>query len=202
MKKDKLVKILDAILLSADKPLSIEQLLGFFEPEDLVNREDAKTALKSLQQSCEERGFELVETASGFRFQTREEFKQWVTHHWDEKPVKYSRALLETLALIVYRQPITRAEIEDIRGVAVSSHIVKTLQERDWIRVVGHKEVPGRPSLLGTTRQFLDYFNLKSLDEMPSLSEVQDIEKLYPELELKLQNENDRVGEEDSDSQE
>ena len=114
-----------------------------------------------------------------------------MTQHWDEKPAKYSRALLETLALIVYRQPITRAEIEDIRGVAVSSHIVKTLQERDWIRVVGHKEVPGRPSLLGTTRQFLDYFNLKSLDEMPSLSEIQDIDKLYPELDLKLKEEFD-----------
>jgi len=202
MKKDKLEKILDAILLSADKALSIEQLLGFFEPEDLVNREDTKAALKSLQQSCKERGFELVETASGFRFQTRAEYKQWVTHHWDEKPVKYSRALLETLALIVYRQPITRAEIEDIRGVAVSSHIIKTLQERDWIRVVGHKEVPGRPSLLGTTRQFLDYFNLKSLDEMPSLSEVQDIEKLYPELELKLHAEKVQKDEEDSASQE
>ena len=107
----------------------------------------------------------------------------------DEKPAKYSRALLETLALIVYRQPITRAEIEDIRGVAVSSHIIKTLQERDWIRIVGHKEVPGRPSLLGTTRPFLDYFNLISLDEMPSLSEIQDIDKLYPELDLKMKKE-------------
>ncbi|KAG1665689.1 Segregation and condensation protein B [Nymphon striatum] len=189
MQIEKLHKVLDAILLSADKALSVEQMLGFFEPEDLVNRDDVKITLKTLQQSCEDRGFELVETASGYRFQTREEYKKWVTHHWDEKPSKYSRALLETLALIVYRQPITRAEIEDIRGVAVSSHIIKTLQERDWIRIVGHKEVPGRPSLLGTTRLFLDYFNLKSLDEMPSLSEVQDIDKLYPELELRLKEE-------------
>ncbi len=189
MQTDKLKKILEAILISGDKPLSVEKLLGFFETEDLVNRNDVKEALKDLQTAYESHGFELVETASGFRFQTKEDYKQWVTQHWDEKPAKYSRALLETLALIIYRQPITRAEIEDVRGVAVSSHIIKTLQERDWIRIVGHKEVPGRPALLGTTRQFLDYFNLKSLDEMPSLSEIQDIEKLYPELELKIQDE-------------
>ncbi len=186
MQKEKLQAILEAILVSAEKPLSVEKLLGFFNEDDLVNRQDIKRALEQIASFYQNRGFELVETASGFRFQTREEYKQWVTQHWDEKPAKYSRALLETLALIVYRQPITRAEIEDIRGVAVSSHIIKTLQEREWIRIVGHKEVPGRPALLGTTRQFLDYFNLKSLDEMPSLSEVQDIEKLYPELELKL----------------
>ena len=191
MQSDKLQKVLEAIIISAEKPLSVENLLGFFQSEDLVNRNDVKAALDKIQNSFDSRGFELVETASGFRFQTREEHKQWVTQHWDEKPAKYSRALLETLALIVYRQPITRAEIEDIRGVAVSSHIIKTLQERDWIRIVGHKEVPGRPSLLGTTRQFLDYFNLKSLDEMPSLSEIQDIDKLYPELNLKMEQEFD-----------
>jgi len=191
MQSDKLQKVLEAIIISAEKPLSVENLLGFFQPEDLVNRNDVKAALDEIQNSFDSHGFELIETASGFRFQTREEYKQWVTQHWDEKPAKYSRALLETLALIVYRQPITRAEIEDIRGVAVSSHIIKTLQERDWIRIVGHKEVPGRPSLLGTTRQFLDYFNLKSLDEMPSLSEIQDIDKLYPELNLKMEQEFD-----------
>ena len=191
MQNDKLQNILEAILISADKPLSIEKLLGFFQTEDLVNRNDMKKALFDLQQRFTSHGFELIETASGYRFQTKEEYKQWVTQHWDEKPAKYSRALLETLALIVYRQPITRAEIEDIRGVAVSSHIVKTLQERDWIRIVGHKEVPGRPALLGTTRQFLDYFNLKSLDEMPSLSEIQDIDKLYPELDLRMKEELD-----------
>lgn len=189
MKPEKLQSVLEAIIISAEKPLSIEKLLGFFESEDLVNRQDAKDALAKLQQFYEGRGIQLVETAGGYRFQTHQAYKQWVTQHWDEKPAKYSRALLETLALIVYRQPITRAEIEDIRGVAVSSHIIKTLQEREWIRIVGHKEVPGRPSLLGTTRQFLDYFNLKSLDEMPSLSEIQDIDKLYPELDLKIQEE-------------
>lgn len=189
MQAEKLEKILEAILISAEKPLAVEKLLDFFQPEDLVNRNDVKKSLFDLQQSFTTHGFELIETASGYRFQTKEEYKQWVTQHWDEKPSKYSRALLETLALIVYRQPITRAEIEDIRGVAVSSHIIKTLQERDWIRIVGHKEVPGRPALLGTTRQFLDYFNLKSLDEMPSLSEIQDIDKLYPELDLKIREE-------------
>jgi len=183
--------ILEAILISADKPLSVEKLLGFFETQDLVNRNDIKESLAELQEYYKNRGFQLIETASGYRFQTHEDYKKWVTQHWDEKPTKYSRAFLETLALIVYRQPITRAEIEDIRGVAVSSHIIKTLQERNWIRIVGHKEVPGRPSLLGTTRQFLDYFNLKSLDEMPSLSEIQDIDKLYPELDLKMQDESD-----------
>ena len=189
MQAEKLQNILEAILISSDKPLAVEKLLGFFQSEDLVNRNDVKNALSDLQQNFTSHGFELIETASGYRFQTKEEYKQWVTQHWDEKPAKYSRALLETLALIVYRQPITRAEIEDIRGVAVSSHIIKTLQERDWIRIVGHKEVPGRPALLGTTRQFLDYFNLKSLDEMPSLSEIQDIDKLYPELDLKIREE-------------
>ncbi len=196
MQQDTLHNIVEAILLSAEKSLSLEKLLGFFEPEDLVNRDDVKKALAKLQQDCETRGYELVETARGFRFQTRAEYRQWVTRHWDEKPVKYSRALLETLALIVYRQPITRAEIEDIRGVAVSSHIIKTLQEREWIRIVGHKEVPGHPSLLGTTRQFLDYFNLKSLDDMPTLAEIKDIDELYPELDLaikeSLQNETER----------
>ena len=203
MQTDKLQKILEAILISAEKPLSVEKLLGFFEPEDLVNRNDVKAALSHLQESFDNHGFELVESSSGFRFQTKEDYKKWVTQHWDEKPAKYSRALLETLALIIYRQPITRAEIEDVRGVAVSSNIVKTLQERDWIRIVGHKEVPGRPALLGTTRQFLDYFNLKSLDEMPSLSEIQDIEKLYPELELKMKEEGieERVEEKPAEEQ-
>lgn len=187
MEENKLQNILEAILISAEKPLSIEKLLGFFETQDLINRNDIKESLSELKEFYKERGFVLIETASGFRFQTDEQYKQWVTQHWDEKPTKYSRALLETMALIIYRQPITRAEIEDIRGVAVSSNIIKTLQEREWIRIVGHKEVPGRPSLLGTTRQFLDYFNLKSLDEIPSLSEIQDIDKLYPELNLKIE---------------
>ena len=186
MESSKLEKILDAILLSAEKPLSIEKLVQYFDADDLVNRQDIRESLKKLQNSNTSRGFELKKLASGYRYQTCEEYKKWVSKHWDERPPRYSRALLETLALIVYRQPTTRAEIEDVRGVAVSSNIIKVLLEREWIRVVGHKELPGRPAMYGTTRQFLDYFNLDSLDQMPSLGDIQDIDKLYPEMELKL----------------
>ncbi|HIO91622.1 MAG TPA: SMC-Scp complex subunit ScpB [Leucothrix mucor] len=186
MESSKLEKIIDAILLSADKPLSVEKLALYFDTDELVNRQDIRESLDSLKNNNTSRGFELKKVASGYRYQTREAYKKWVSKHWDERPPRYSRALLETLALIVYRQPTTRAEIEDIRGVAVSSNIIKTLLEREWVRVVGHKEVPGRPAMYGTTRQFLDYFNLDSLDKMPSLGDIQDIDKLYPELELKL----------------
>jgi segregation and condensation protein B len=184
MDTEKLQKILEAILLTAEKPLSIDQLINYFQPADQVNKPALRACIKQLQADCIDRGFELKEVSSGFRFQTRPEYRQWVSHHWTEKPPRYSRALLETLALIVYRQPITRAEIEEIRGVAVSSNIVKTLMEREWIRIVGHKEVPGRPAMFGSTRQFLDYFNLKSLDEMPPLAEIKDLDKIYPELNL------------------
>lgn len=180
----KLETILQAILLTADKPLSAEQLEAYFAPEEKVFRSTIREALKGLQAGCEGQSFELKETASGFRLQTRDEFRQWVQRHSEEKPAKYSRAFLETLALIAWRQPITRAEIEEIRGVAVNANIIKTLQERDWVRVIGHKEVPGRPEMLGTTRQFLDYFNLKSLDDLPSLAEIKElnVEKLQLEL--------------------
>ncbi len=185
MQAEQLKNTLDAILLTAEEPLPLDKLIVYFQPEDVVNRNDIKSALNALDLETRNRGFELKETASGYRYTTREAYKKWVARHWEAKPKTYSRALLETLALIVYRQPITRAEIEEIRGVAVSSNIVKTLQEREWIRIVGHKEVPGRPAMLGTTRQFLDYFNLKSLDEMPPLADIQDIDKLYPELDFK-----------------
>lgn len=182
MQQETLKKVVDAILLSAEEPLTINKLLAYFDPEELVNRDDIKHALTLLQQETTERGFELAEVASGFRYQTREEYKYWVSKHWQERAPRYSRAFLETLALIVYRQPVTRAEIEEVRGVAVSSNIIKGLLEREWVRIVGHKELPGRPAMLGTTRQFLDYFNLKSLDEMPPLADLQDIDQLYPEL--------------------
>lgn len=186
MQAKQLEKVLDAILLSAENPLPVDKLLLYFQPEDVVNSQDIREALEALAEKTTDRGFELVRTASGYRYKTRPEYRQWVSRHWEEKPRKYSRALLETLALIVYRQPITRAEIEEIRGVAVSSHIIKTLQEREWIRIIGHKEVPGRPAMFGTTRQFLDYFSLKTLNEMPPLAEIQDIDKLYPELDLNV----------------
>ena len=182
MKKDELICVLEAILISAEKPMSIERMMHYFEPEQKASRANVKSALETLQTRCDGRGFELVEVGSGFRYQTRIEYKDWVSKHWDEKPPKYSRALLEILALIMYRQPTTRAEIEEIRGVAVSSNIIKTLIEREWIRVVGHKEVPGRPEMFGTTNQLLDYFNLGSLDELPVLSELKNIDEIYPEL--------------------
>ena len=185
MDNDKLKRILEAALLVAGRPLSIDQLEKLFDrKQDDVAREAIRDCLKMLQQDCEQRGFELKQVASGFRLQIKQEYAPWISRLWDEKPPRYSRALLETLALIVYRQPITRAEIEDVRGVGVSSTIVKTLLERGWIRVLGHKEVPGRPALYGSTRKFLDYFNLKSLDNLPSLGELKDLNELQPQLDL------------------
>jgi len=152
----------------------------------LVTNDEIRAALEVIAENCEGRGFELKELGSGWRFQVRQEMAPWINRLWDEKPQKYSRALLETLALIAYRQPITRGDIEQIRGVAVSSHIIRTLVEREWVKVVGHRDVPGRPSLYASTRQFLDYFNLKSLDELPTLGELRDLEELGAALEPEL----------------
>ena len=179
-----LKRIVEAALLAAGHPLSPVQLLALFGEEEQPARDDIARALATLQDECSGRGIELVEVASGFRYQIRTDVPPWVARLWAERPSRYSRALLETLALIAYRQPITRAEIEQIRGVAVSTHIVKTLEEREWVRVVGHRDAPGKPALLGTTRGFLDYFNLKSLDELPSLGEIRDIEDFDPQLAL------------------
>ena len=164
--------ILQAILLTADKPLSLEQLEGFFDANEAVTKADIRQALQRLLEACEQQSFELTETASGYRLQTRMLFQPWVQRHHEERPPKYSRAFLETLALIAWRQPITRAEIEEIRGVGMNATIIKTLIEREWVKVIGHKEVPGKPEMLGTTRQFLDYFGLKSLDELPNLPDL------------------------------
>lgn len=168
--------VLQAILLTAGKPLTLEELEQCFAPEENIGRVVIRTALQHLAEACEGQSFELCETASGFRLQTRACFKDWVQRQQSDKPPRYSRALLETLALIAWRQPITRAEIEEVRGVAVNPSHIKTLQERGWIKVLGHKEVPGRPELLGTTRAFLDYFNLKSLDDLPSLAAMQELD--------------------------
>lgn len=184
MKTEQLTNIIEALLFSADKPLSVIQIMDYFELEDKVSRGDIKAILDILQSDYQNRGIELKEVDRGFRFQTCNKYKDWIAKHWVERTPKYSRALLETLAIIAYRQPTTRAEIEDIRGVSVSSNIIKTLEERNWVRVVGHKEVPGRPSMLGTTREFLDYFNLKSLDQLPAFSELIDIKDLNLSLEL------------------
>jgi len=176
MQIEQLKPIIEAALLAASQPLTVVQLGDLFIEDDEVARDDIARALELLAGDCEGRGVELKEVASGFRYQVRQDVHPWISRMWTERPSRYSRALLETLALIAYRQPITRPEIEQIRGVVVSSNIIKTMEEREWIRVVGHRDVPGKPALFGTTRAFLDYFNLKSLDELPPLSEIRDME--------------------------
>lgn len=177
-----LKKVLEGAIFAAGQPINIEQLGLLFDEAERPSNTDLREALEALKADYAERGVELKEVATGFRFQVRQETGPWVSRLWEEKPARYSRALLETLALIAYRQPITRSEIEEIRGVSVSSHIVKTLIEREWIRVAGHRDVPGRPALFATTREFLDHFNLKSLAELPSLAEIRDLERINEEL--------------------
>ena len=171
-----LASLLEAFLLASGKPQSLERLYELFDeaerPEPIV----FKKALEALAKSCDKRAFELVEVASGYRLQIRGKYAPWVGRLWEERPQRYSRAMLETMALIAYRQPITRGEIEDVRGVAVNSNIVKTLIEREWIRVVGHREVPGRPAMFATTKAFLDHFNLKNLDDLPPLAVLREME--------------------------
>ncbi|MGM0952414.1 MAG: SMC-Scp complex subunit ScpB [Pseudomonadota bacterium] len=181
--------IVEAAMLAAGKPLSIEQLRGLFTEDERPARQVMEHVLAMLEKSCDGRGFELKKVASGYRLQVRQEFAPWVRRLFEEKPQRYSRALLETLALIAYRQPITRGEIEEIRGVTVSSNIIRTLAEREWVRVVGHRDVPGRPAMYATTRQFLDYFNLTGLDELPPLSEIRDLEEIGREMEKNMQGE-------------
>ncbi|MBY6211132.1 SMC-Scp complex subunit ScpB [Microbulbifer agarilyticus] len=177
-------RIVEGALMAAGQPLSEDRLLSLIDEGERPEKSELKQALEEIAESCAERGFELKQVASGWRFQVPEELAPWVNKLWEEKPQKYSRATLETLAIIAYRQPITRGDIEEIRGVAVSSHIVKSLSERGWIKVVGQRDVPGKPSLYATTREFLDYFNLKSLDDLPTLAEIRDIESLNAALDL------------------
>jgi len=187
MEIDKLKSILEALFSAADKPLSVNQLFELFVGDiEQPGKDQIRQAIQQLVEKYADSGFELKQVASGFRFQVKSDFETWVVRLWEQKPPRYSRALLETLALIAYRQPITRGEIEDIRGVSVSTSIINTLQERDWIKSLGHKEVPGRPTLYGTTSGFLDYFNLKSLNELPTLAEIRDIDRFNPELALLL----------------
>ncbi|NND56451.1 MAG: SMC-Scp complex subunit ScpB [Xanthomonadales bacterium] len=176
--------ILEAVLLAADEPVSLATLSRVFKEEERPSDNDLGKALEELGEDYAERGLELKEVASGFRIQAREDVNQWVSRLWEQRPQRYSRALLETLALIAYRQPITRGDIEEVRGVSVRTNIIRTLQEREWIRVVGHRDVPGKPALFGTTKAFLDYFNLTSLDDLPSLAEIKDMDSIEPELEL------------------
>ncbi|GAB2501676.1 hypothetical protein GCM10027084_14950 [Pseudoxanthomonas sangjuensis] len=175
-------RIVEAALLAASQPLSLAQLHGLFPEEQPAPPGSVEKALEELRDACAERGVELVEVASGFRYQVKADVHEWVARLWTERKTKYTRATLETLALIAYRQPITRGEIEQVRGVAVSSNIIQALEEREWIRVVGHRDVPGKPALFGTTKGFLDYFGLKSLDQLPPLSELKDIGELEPQL--------------------
>jgi segregation and condensation protein B len=177
-----ITRIVEAALLAANQPLTIVQMRGLFTLDEPAPEGSIEQALTDLRAACEGRGIELAETASGYRFQVQADVHAWVARLWTERQTKYTRATLETLAIIAYRQPITRGEIEQVRGVAVSSNIIKALEEREWIRVIGHRDVPGRPELLGTTRGFLDYFGLKSLDQLPPLSELKDFGELDPQL--------------------
>jgi len=171
-----LAPLLEAFLLASGKPQSLERLFELFEEGERPEPPVFKKALTILAKSCDGRAFELKEVASGYRLQIREKFSPWVGRLWEERPQRYSRAMLETIALIAYRQPITRGEIEDVRGVAVNSHIVKTLLEREWIRIVGYRDVPGKPAMFATTKAFLDHFNLKNLDDLPPLAELREME--------------------------
>ena len=178
-----LKQIIEGAILAAEAPLSIDQLMRLFE-DDEPERVDVRDALQEIEQECEGRGFELKQVASGYRFQVRSSYGEWVSRLWKEKPPRYSRALLETLALIAYKQPITRGDVEEIRGVAVSTNIIRTLLEREWVRIVGHRDVPGHPALYATTKNFLDYFNLRNLDELPSLAEIKDLTQANEELDM------------------
>jgi segregation and condensation protein B len=179
-----LKRILEAALLASPHPLSLPQLGALFNDAEQPGPDAIAQAVEALAIDAEHRGVALVEVASGFRYQVRPDVHPWVARLWSERPSKYSRALLETLALIAYRQPITRPEIEQIRGVVVSSNIIRTLEEREWIRVVGHRDLPGRPALYGTTRTFLDYFNLRSLDALPPLADIRDLDEMLPQFDF------------------
>ncbi len=186
MNAELIKQIVEGALLAAGKPMDIARIESLFEDDERPPRDQIKAALEEVEADCRGRGFELKQTASGYRFQVRQDLAEWVNRLWSEKPKRYSRAMLETMALIAYRQPLTRGDIEQVRGVAVSSDTIRTLQERDWVRVVGFRDVPGKPALYATTKNFLDYFNIKSLEQLPALSEIKDFAELDPELELAL----------------
>lgn len=185
MDSHQLTKVIEAALLAAGRPLSLDELRDLFASQGSApTKPELRAAMAELQEACEQRAVEIREVASGFRAQVRTEMAPWLTKLWEERPPRYSRALMETLAIIAYRQPVTRGEIEDVRGVTVTTNIIRTLLERDWIREVGHRDVPGRPAMFGTTREFLDYFGLKKLDDLPELTALTDLESLRIQLEL------------------
>ena len=211
---EQLKQILEAALLAVGQPLSHAQLGALFSDEERPPAGEISRALEQLSNDCASRGVELKKVASGYRLQVKQDLNEWVSRLWKERPQRYSRALLETMALIAYRQPITRGEIESVRGVSVSTNIIRTLQEREWIRVVGHRDVPGKPALFGTTKTFLDSFDLQNLDDLPTLAEIRDMENLEPELQLEpappaadvresdLEASNESEGDSDSDNEE
>ena len=194
MDKEQLQNIVEAALMVSERPVSLNRLLALFEKElDRPDKADVRAAIDQITEDYTGRGIEVKEVASGFRIQVNGDYSEWINLLFEDRPPRYSRALLETLAIIAYRQPVTRAEIEEIRGVSVSSNIIRTLQERSWIRVVGQRDIPGRPELLATSKEFLDYFNLKKLSELPALAEIKDFDQINPdlfdELEKKIQEE-------------
>ncbi len=187
MEQSQIKKIVEAALMAVDKPLTLVQLHRLFTgEEEKVERADVNKALVDLQDEYDTRGVSIVEVASGYRVQIDQDVSPWISRLFEERPPRYTRALLETLALIAYRQPITRSEIEEVRGVAVSTNIIKTLLEREWVQVVGHKEVPGRPAMYATTKEFLDYFNLRRIDELPPLSELTDLDSITLDTQLEM----------------
>ncbi|MGD8407796.1 MAG: SMC-Scp complex subunit ScpB [Thiohalophilus sp.] len=192
MTEQELKRIIESVLFAADEPVSLKQLQGVFGDDNPPETSAIKSAIASLQEDYADHSLELREVGSGYRFQVKQDYAGWISKLWEEKPARYSRATLETLALIAYRQPITRGEIEEIRGVSVSTQIIKTLQDREWIKIVGHRDVPGKPALFATTSEFLDYFNLKSLQDLPPLAELRDIDSINAELDW---------GDDDSESQ-
>ena len=185
-------RIVEALLFASERPMSVKQLQNVFPELERPESQEIQTAIDSIIQDYSTRPVELRLVASGYRFQVKEEMSPWVARLFEEKPPKYSRALLETIAIIAYRQPVTRGDIEDIRGVSVSSNIIRTLLEREWVRVVAHKETPGRPALYGTTKLFLDYFNLSSLSEMPTLQEIQEFNTLPENNQHTVQEESEK----------
>ena len=183
MDNNKLKPILEALFAAADRPLSVSQIFDLFNGDvDQPGKDDIRKTIEEIAEQFPDSGLELKQVASGYRFQVKPAYESWVARLWDQKPPRYSRALMETLALIAYRQPITRGEIEDIRGVSVSTNMIKTLLEREWVKPLGHKDVLGKPTLYGTTPSFLDYFNIKSLNELPTLAEIIDLDRYTPEF--------------------
>jgi segregation and condensation protein B len=198
MDQTEIKHFIEAALLAAGRPLSVDQLQGLFDGRSAPSKPDIRAAIATLAEEYDDRGIAIAEVASGFRIQVKSGMAERLQKLWEERPPRYSRALFETLALIAYRQPITRGEIEEVRGVSVSSNIVRTLLERDWARVVGHRDVPGRPEMFGTTRNFLDYFGLKKLDDLPPLADLSDWESLRVQLNLPEVEEDGSAGPEET----